>query len=312
MGRKILITVLAGGVGAAKLIKGLINVVDQTELTIIVNTGDDRKDHYGLYITPDIDIIMYTISGIVDPKKGWGIKNDSFNCLEMLNKYGLETWFQLGDKDLATHIYRTWLYKKGKKLHEITQILCKCLNIKSKILPMTDEYTPTFIKTPNGIFHFEDYLIKRKCQDKVIDVIYQNIGKSEPAPGVLESIENSDGIIICPSNPIVSIGPIIRLKGIKKLLMKKNTIGISPIVGNKPIKGPADKLMAGLGIEVSALGVAKIYQDFIKKFIIDKIDEKYTSEISKLGIKVYTFDTIMDSLDKKIALAKFTLKLLYE
>jgi len=307
-----LITVLAGGVGAAKLILGLANIMPNENLTIIVNTGDDRIDFQGLYISPDIDIIMYTLANMVDTSKGWGVANDTFNCLEMLGIYGLETWFQLGDKDLATHIYRTWLYRQGYNLDKITETLSRKLSIKAKIIPMTNTYTPTFIKTPRGTFHFEEYLIKYHASDKVDDVIYKNIEKAEPAPRVIESLENADGIIICPSNPIVSIGPIIKIKGIKETIKKKNSIAISPIVGDKPIKGPADKLMLGLGYEVSALGVAKIYQSFIKSLIIDDIDIKYLEKIKKLGINVYHFDTIMDSTQKKVNLARYALNKLLD
>ncbi|MBD3229630.1 MAG: 2-phospho-L-lactate transferase [Candidatus Lokiarchaeota archaeon] len=306
-----MITALAGGVGAAKLILGLINILPKDDITVIVNTGDDQLNYYGLYVCPDIDIIMYTIAGIVDEKKGWGIKNDTFNCLEMIDTYGLKTWFNLGDKDLATHIYRTLLHKQGKKLHEITSILSKKLEINVRILPMTNQFVPTFIKTKRGLLHFEEYLIKNRATDKVIDVIYKDIDKAKPAPGVIESIQSSKGIIICPSNPIVSIGPIIRIKDIKDAIRNKKSIAISPIVGDKPIKGPADKLMIGTGYEVSALGVARIYQDFIKNFIIDHQDKKYMKSIQKLGLKVHLFDTIMNNIDKKINLARFTIEKLF-
>jgi len=305
-----LITVLAGGVGAAKLIYGLINSYPPEQINIIVNTGDDQLDFLGLYICPDLDIITYTIAGLVDPIKGWGISNDTFNCLKLLKKYGMPSWFQLGDSDLATHIYRTWLYRNGLKLHEITSKICQKLNVKPKILPMTNQYVPTFIKTTEGMFHFEEYLIKQKSPDNVFDVIYKNIEDAEPAPGVLEAIENADGIIICPSNPIVSINPILKIKDIENAVKKKNSIAISPIVGDRPVKGPADKLMTGLGYEVSAFGVAKFYHKTIKSFIIDNIDEKYIEKIKALGLNVYKFDTIMNNPDKKIELAKFTLKML--
>ncbi|MHA1268659.1 MAG: 2-phospho-L-lactate transferase [Candidatus Helarchaeota archaeon] len=306
-----MITILAGGIGAAKLIRGLIEIVPHEDLTIIVNTGDDQNDCYGLYVSPDIDIIMYTITNIVNPDTGWGINGDSFNCLKMLKNYGYETWFQLGDKDLATHIFRTQLYRQGKKLDEITSILCEKLGIRIKILPMTNQFVPTYIQTTKGIYHFEEYLIKQNAKDEVIDVIYKNIENAKPAPKVIDSIRKSDGIIICPSNPIVSIRPILKIRRIKDAIKEKNTVSISPIVGDRPVKGPADKLMMGLGYEVSAFGVANIYRNIINSFIIDNIDKKYTESIKKLGIKVYKFDTIMNSLEKKINLAKFTLNVLF-
>jgi LPPG:FO 2-phospho-L-lactate transferase len=311
LGGRNLISVLAGGVGAAKLVLGLVNVIDPEELTIIVNTGDDRNNLYGLYISHDVDIIMYTVANIVDKQKGWGVSDDTFNCLDMLGKYSLENWFQLGDRDLATHIYRTWLLKQGKKLDEITSILCNKLNIKAHILPMTNQYVPTYIETNMGTIHFEEYLIKRGAHDEVKGVIYKNIDKANPARGVIEAINNSDGVIICPSNPIVSIEPIIRVKGIKNAIKRKKTIAVRPIVGDKPIKGPAHKLMKGLGYEVSALGVAKLYKDFIGTYIIDDIDKNYINAISELGLNVESFDTIMNTLDKKISLAKFIIEKIY-
>jgi len=206
-----LIVALAGGVGAARFLQGLIKLVPEEKLTVIVNTGDDIE-FFGLHISPDIDIIMYTLAGIVDETKGWGIRGDTFHCLEMLEKYGYETWFMLGDKDLATHIHRTYLLKRGFRLSEVTQRLCEKLGLKLKILPMTDQKFATIIKTDKGKMHFQEYLVKRKAIDKVLGVEFEGVG-AEPAPDVLDSILNSEAIIICPSNPIVSIGTILSLKG---------------------------------------------------------------------------------------------------
>ena len=306
-----MITTLAGGVGAARFLQGLIRVVPPEEIVTIVNTGDDIE-FYGLHISPDVDIVTYTIAGIVDEGKGWGIRGDTFNCLNMLRKYGYETWFMLGDKDLATHIHRTLLLKKGLKLSEVTEKIRKALGVKVKIIPMTNDKVQTKIITNVGEMHFQEYLVKRKAQDPVLDVKFEGIEKAKPSPGVIESILNADGIIICPSNPIVSIGPIISIKGVKEALSKAKAkiVAISPIVGGAPIKGPADKLMKGLGIEVSALGVAKIYKDFLDIFIIDSVDENLKSEIESLGIKVHVTNTIMKTLEDKIKLAKETLNCL--
>jgi len=300
-----MITALAGGVGASKLLKGLIEIIKEEDLNIVVNTGDDIEVH-GLHISPDLDIVMYTLAGIVDPKKGWGIKEDIFNCLEMLGKYGLQTWFNLGDKDLATHIYRTYLLKNGYTLSEITKKICKSLGVKVNILPMSDDKVQTIIFTDKGNMHFEEYLIKRQSQDKVLDVKFEGIEKSRPAKGVIHSILKSHTVILCPSNPIVSINPILSVPGIRKALKatKAKVIGVTPIVGGTTIKGPADKLMRGLGFEVSPYGVALLYRDFLDNFIIDNIDEKKKNQIENLGIKVKSTNTIMKNITDKVRLAR--------
>ncbi|OYT25278.1 MAG: 2-phospho-L-lactate transferase [Thermofilum sp. ex4484_82] len=274
-------------------------------MVTIVNTGDDIE-FYGLHISPDVDIVTYTLAGIVDEEKGWGIRGDTFNCLDMLRKYGYETWFMLGDKDLATHIHRTLLLKSGLKLSEVTEKIRKALGVKVKIIPMTNDKVQTKIVTNVGEMHFQEYLVKRKAQDPVLDVKFEGIERAEPAPGVIEAILNADGIIICPSNPIVSIGPILSIKGVKEALKKTKAkiVAISPIVGGAPIKGPADKLMRGLGIEVSALGVAKIYKNLLDMLIIDNIDRDLKPKIEEIGVKVHVTNTIMKTIENKIKLAK--------
>jgi len=306
-----MITTLAGGVGAARFLQGLVHVVPPEEIVTIVNTGDDIE-FYGLHISPDVDIVTYTLAGIVDEEKGWGMRGDTFNCLDMLRKYGYETWFMLGDKDLATHIHRTLLLKSGLKLSEVTEKIRKALGVKVKIIPMTNDKVQTKIVTNVGEMHFQEYLVKRKAQDPVLDVKFEGIERAEPAPGVIEAILNADGIIICPSNPIVSIGPILSIKGVKEALKKTKAkiVAISPIVGGAPIKGPADKLMRGLGIEVSALGIAKIYKNFLDALVIDNVDRDLKPKIEEIGIKVHVTDTIMRTLESKIKLAKETFRLL--
>jgi len=305
-----MITALAGGVGAARFLQGLVKLVPEENLTIIVNTGDDIE-LYGLHISPDIDIVMYTLSGIVDEEKGWGVKDDTFHCLETLQKYGSETWFKLGDRDLATHIHRTCLLRKGYKLSEVTAKLCQASGLKIRLIPMTDEKFTTFIVTDKGKMHFQEYLVKRGAQDKVINVEFEGAEKAKPAPGVVDSILSSEAIIICPSNPIVSIGTILSVKGVRKALRetKAEIIAISPIVGGSPIKGPADKLMSGLGLEVSAYGVAAFYKDFLDTFIIDNIDSAQKPRIEALGLKVAVTNTIMKTLEDKVELARVVLNI---
>ena len=306
-----MITTLAGGVGAAKFLQGLIKVVPPSKTTVIVNTGDDI-DFHGLHVSPDLDIIMYTLAGVVDEEKGWGIKNDTFNCLKMLEQYGQETWFHLGDRDLATSIRRTYLLRMGFSLSQASDSLRKSFNLEENLLPMTDSEFRTYILTDFGRIHFEEYLIKRQAKGKVLGVDFEGADKAIPAKGVLEAIEESDGIIISPSNPIVSIGTILSVKGIRNALRqtKATIVGVSPIVGGATIKGPADKLMRGLGLDVSAYGVVLLYKDFLDGFVIDALDESLQERIEGLGLRVSVTNTIMKSLDDKTRLAKTVLDLI--
>ncbi len=305
------VTCLAGGVGAAKLLQGLINVMPQENLTVIVNVGDDIELH-GLHISPDPDIIMYTLASIVDEEKGWGIQGDTFNFVSMLKQYGLETWFKLGDKDLATHVYRTCLIKEGVPLSGVIQKLCRALGLKINLLPVTNQKIVPQILTNTGKMHFEEYLVKRGARDRVLDVTFEGAELARPAPGVIKSIQDADGIIVCPSNPIVSIGPILAVKEVRSALTETSAkvVAISPIVGGSTIKGPADKLMRGLGLDVSAFSVASLYRDFLDTFILDNIDEKMKENIAKLGIEPIATDTIMKSLQDKVNLATRTLQAL--
>ena len=303
-----MITALAGGVGAARFLTGLVRLVEDDELTVIVNTGDDI-DLYGLHISPDIDIVMYTLAGIVYEKNGWGVRGDTFHCLKALGKYGCETWFNLGDKDLATHIQRTCLLKKGLKLSEATTELCRALGLKVKILPMTDDRFETRIVTKTGSIHFQEYLVKRGARDDVLGVDFVGVEDARPAPSVIESIVNAEEVIICPSNPIVSIGTILSVRGVREALKRTRAkkVAISPIIAGAPVKGPADKLMSGLGLEVSAFSVANLYKDFLDAFILDTADSEGKMRIERLGIKVTITNTIMKNLKGKVKLAKTVL-----
>ena len=284
-------------------------MVPQNDLTVIVNTGDDME-FYGLHISPDLDIIMYTLAGIVDDEKGWGLKDDTFYCLEFLRKYGYETWFNLGDRDIATHIHRTMLLNDELTLSEVTNSLSYKLGVKARILPMTNNKFSTKIQTDEGTMHFEEYFVKKNCMGKVLNVFLEGTDVAQPAPGVVESILASELVIICPSNPIVSIGTILSVKGVRDALKrtKGKVVAISPIVGGRAIKGPADKLMSGLGLEVSAFSVAKLYMDFVDVFIIDKVDQAEKERIEALGLKVIVTNTIMKTLYDKIRLAKLALE----
>jgi LPPG:FO 2-phospho-L-lactate transferase len=303
-----LITALAGGVGAARFLTGLIRFVEQEDLVVVVNTGDDIE-FFGLHVSPDIDIVTYTLAGVVNDVRGWGIEGDTFECLSMLKRFGEVDWFNLGDRDFATSILRTKLLRTGFSLSQVTAKVSHDLGLKVKILPMTDNKFATFVQTPEGFIHFEEYMVKRAARDMVLDVEFIGMDVARPAVGVVESILASERVIICPSNPIVSIGAILSVSGIRESLQNSRAkkIAISPIIAGVPIKGPADKLLRGLGIEVSAFGVAQLYADFLDVFVIDSADVAEKSRIEQLGVKVVVTNTIMKNLEAKIELAKAVL-----
>jgi LPPG:FO 2-phospho-L-lactate transferase len=304
-----MITALAGGVGAARFLTGLVKLVDGKDLSIIVNTGDDIE-LFGLHISPDVDIVTYTLAGIVDEEKGWGIRGDTFRCLEALRKFSREAWFNLGDKDLATHMFRTALLKNGFKLSEVTAQISHALGLDVKILPMTDDKFETRILTDMGSVHFEEYLVKRGAKDKVLGVEFLGAESANPAAGVVESIIEAELVVICPSNPVVSIGTILAVNGVRDAVKRSDAkkVAISPIIAGVPVKGPADKLLRGLGFEVSAYSVAKLYSDFLDTFILDVVDSAEKDKIEKLGIEVKVTNTIMKRLEDKIELARTVLE----
>ncbi|MFH1327470.1 MAG: 2-phospho-L-lactate transferase [Candidatus Bathyarchaeota archaeon] len=299
-----MITILTGGSGSAKFVRGLSKVLSQEKITAVVNVGDNIE-LFGLYVCPDIDTIMYALAGVLDIKKGWGLEEDTFKLLEMLQRYGLETWFRLGDKDVATHIHRTFLLNRGHNLSQITKLLSTLLGIKAKILPATDERIETKVVTKSGRMHLQEFWVKRKAQDEVLDVIYEGIEEAKPAVNVLESIKNAEGIIISPANPVTSIEPILEVNGIREALIKRKekTLAISPIIGNDPVSGPAGKLIHSLGIEVSASSIAELYEDILGTIIIDNSDIALKEGIEKIGIKCVATNTLMKSFDDEKRLA---------
>ena len=300
-----MITALAGGVGAARFLTGLVRVIEAENLTIVVNTGDDVEMH-GLHVSPDLDIVTYTLAGIVDTTRGWGIEGDTFHFLEMLKRLGVEAWFALGDKDLATHIYRTTLLRQGKRLSEVTATLANVLGVNSRILPMTDDHFETRIVTEHGAIHFQEYLVKRQAQDRVLNVEFVGADLAKPAPNVVEALRAADLVVLCPSNPIVSMGTILSVKGIRDALLRSEArkVAVSPIVAGAAIKGPAPQLLRGLGMEVSAYAVAKLYSDFLDIFVIDNADLAERERIEKLGLEVRVTNTIMRTFEDKVDLAK--------
>lgn len=304
MGRSLIVN-LAGGVGAARFLEGLVRVIPQREITVIGNVGDDIEVH-GLHVSPDLDIVVYTLAGLVDPVKGWGFRGDTFLCQEMLHQFGYETWFNLGDRDLATHIYRTERLREGKRLSEVTQALVHHFGLRIKLLPATDDRLETYILTRNGSMHFEEYMVKRKTVPQVRKVSFRGAASTKPATNVIQSIEKADCVIIAPSNPIVSIGAILAVPGIRSALRRTRAtkVGISPIIGGKTVKGPADKLMRAVGFRATALGVAECYRDFLDTLIIDRVDRKLVPKIQDLGIKAIVTNTLMKHVSDKVRLAR--------
>jgi len=301
-----MITALGGGVGAAKFLSGLIKIIESEKLNIIVNTADDISIG-GLRISPDIDTIIYTLSGNVDKNKKWGLEGDTFNCLNALSRFGIYGWFNLGDSDLATHLYRTHLRSLGYTYTDITSKIAKSFGLTDiSILPMTDCDVETWIVTENGEMHFQEYLIKEKMKPVVKSIYIKGIERAQASKEVINSILTAKTIILCPSNPIISIGPILQVGGVVEALKKSRAIiiAISPLVGGIPLKGPADVLMKAQGLEVSSTQIAKLYKDFLDEMVIDTGDGKESSNIEKLGIKTTVLNTVMKNVEDSVNLAR--------
>jgi LPPG:FO 2-phospho-L-lactate transferase len=308
--KKLKVTALAGGVGASKLLLGLYEVMDPRDLTVIVTPGDDIILH-GVNISPDLDIVTYTLAGIVDPAKGWGFRGETFNALKRLAHFGRANWFNLGDRDLATHIHRTAMLAEGKTLSQAAESIRTALGMKSRILPMSDDPVPTMIDSNEGPLHFQEYLVKRRAEPVVRGIRFVGIESARPAPGVLEAISSADRVLICPSNPLISIGPILAVPQVRDHLRthKEKVFAVCPIVGGKSLKGPSDKMLAQLGHAPTALGVAKLYADFSGTFVIDPADKSQSATISALGMNVAILPTVMKTRAQKLKLARALLSL---
>lgn len=295
---------LAGGVGGAKLADGLARATDAESLTIVVNTGDDF-DLHGLRISPDLDTVMYTLAGIANPETGWGIAGDTWHNFEMLDRYGVAPWFRLGDRDLATHLLRTELLTEGQPLSAVTRELCGRLNVTLRVMPMTDDRVRTIVDTELGLLPFQEYFVKHHWQPTVRGIIFEGCEEAEPAPGMLRAIETADTIVICPSNPYLSIDPILALRGVRDVLLNATApiIAVTPIIAGEAVKGPAAKLMRELGLEPSAVEIARHYADFVNGFVLDTRDAALASQIEAMGIGVLVTDTLMTTPDDRARLA---------
>ena len=304
-------TALAGGVGAARLLSGLAELLSPGELTVIVNTGDDF--HYlGLYVCPDLDTVMYTLAGVADPATGWGFRADTWHCHERLALLQSEPWFRLGDRDLATHIFRTHLLGRGNSLTDVTRIICRQNGIQSAVLPMTDSKVPTLVLTDEGTLEFQDYFVRKRCAPRVRGFQYRGIGTACPAPGVLDALLNAEAVVLCPSNPYISIGPILAVPGIRESLRATGAVvlAVSPIVAGKALKGPAAAMMRQLGDEANAATVARLYHDFLDIFVLDRRDQSLMEPIRALGMEVRAVETVMDNSSARLALADSLLRML--
>lgn len=289
-----MITTLAGGVGGARFADGLVQAVGADQVSVIVNTADDF-DLYGLHICPDLDTVLYTLAGIADPILGWGIDGDTRATLSGIAAYGEEPWFQLGDRDFATHILRTAWLRNGTPLGSVIYFLRQRLGVQTPIYPMSDDPVATMIETASGWLAFQDYFVRRRQQDDVLAVEFVGIATARPTVAANEALHNADLIVFAPSNPIVSIGPILAIDKYRRALESRHApvIAVSPLIGGKALKGPADRMMQSLGHESTALGVARLYAGLIDGFVIDRIDAELASEIEALDISVLTTDAIM-------------------
>lgn len=312
------VTALAGGVGAGKFLRGLVRVVDPQDVTVIVNTGDDVTIH-GLHVSPDIDSVLYALAGLHDTERGWGRADETFRSTgELRDRFGApDAWFNLGDLDLATHLFRTNFLNRGATLAGVTGLLAKRLGIASTVLPMSDDRVETRIEGLHEDgrdveLHFQEYWVKEQARARVKRVGYEGAAAARPAPGVLEALAGADVVVVCPSNPVASIAPILAVPGIRETVSARRprVVGVSPIVGGAPLRGMADKLMPAIGLEVTAAGAARAYQGLLGAWVIDGRDRALAPGIEReLGVRVGITDTIMNDDEKAAALARFSLEM---
>lgn len=296
------VVALAGGVGGAKLADGLYQQLPPNQLTVVVNTGDDFS-HLGLHISPDIDTVVYTLAGLANQEHGWGRSDESWNALGTIRQLEGPTWFQLGDKDIGLHLVRSSRLQAGQSLSQVTRSICQALAVEAQVLPMSDEPVRTQVATEQGELAFQEYFVARRCQPVVQGFRFEGVASARPAPGVLEAIESADLIVLCPSNPWVSLDPILAVAGIRPALEEKVVVGVSPIIGGKAVKGPAAKMYRELGFDASALAVANHYDELLTGFIVDEVDEPAKEDIAALGIHTRARPTIMTNREERKTLA---------
>jgi len=303
------VVALAGGTGAAKLLRGLATCMAPRDLTVIGNTGDDTEV-WGLHISPDLDTVTYALAGLLDVERGWGLAGETFNCLATMAAHGADTWFSLGDRDLATHLTRTRALRDGQPLSAVTARLAADFGVAARILPMSDEPVRTMIRTPGGRLTFQEYFVREKALVEVVGVDYEGALNARPAPGVIEAIRAADAIVVCPSNPVTSVGPILAVPGIVDALRATaaRTVGVSPIVGGAAVSGPAGALMRARGLAVSPRGVADAYAPWLRRLLIDPRDHGSLADLARAGLVAETADIIMTGREVEAALAQRVLE----
>ncbi len=307
------VVALAGGVGGAKLAAGLQAALPPGNLSVFVNTADDF-DLWGLRVCPDLDTVMYTLAGLANAETGWGVRDESFDALSMLSAYGEDTWFRLGDRDLATHVLRTQRLRAGARLTEVTAGLAGALGVHSVLLPMCDEPVSAMLKTPAGLLEFQEYFVRRRQRDEVLGVELRGIEDACVTEETARAVIGAGAIIFCPSNPVVSIAPILAVPGMRELLASSPApkVAVSPIVGGRALKGPADRMLDSLGYEVSATGVARMYEGLLDGFVMDRVDEGEEAGASALGMRVLVTDAVMRDEEDREYLAREVLELCRE
>jgi len=303
------VTALAGGTGAAKLLRGLAACLDPADLTIVGNTGDDTEV-WGLHVSPDLDTVTYALAGLLDVARGWGRAGETFRALEAMAALGGSTWFSLGDRDLATHLARTSALRTGETLTAVTARLAARLGVRARILPMSDAPVRTSVTTTEGRLTFQEYFVRDKAQGDVVSVAYDGAEAARPAPGVVEAIATAELVVVCPSNPVTSIGPILAVRGIAEALRATpaSVVGVSPIIGGAPVSGPAGRLMTARGLAVSPLGVAAAYAPWLRALLIDAGDAGETAALSRAGVRAVTADILMTDRAREVALARRVLE----
>jgi LPPG:FO 2-phospho-L-lactate transferase len=298
------VVALSGGIGGAKLVEGLAELLPPGALSVVCNVGDDLE-MWGLHISPDIDTVMYTISGLADRERGWGLDSESFQALELMKRYGEPTWFMLGDRDLATHILRTALLREGKRLTEVTLELCRRLDLRASLLPATDDRLRTIVRTPDGDLEFQDYFVRRRFEPPVESVRFDGAEEARPSPEAVAAILSAETILIAPSNPIASIGPILAVSGIRSAIAHASglRVAVSPLIGGDALKGPTVPMMEAAGIPVTPVGIAHAYEGLIDAVVIDREDHAFKAELEGMGLRVHVTDIVMEGYEGRLRLA---------
>jgi LPPG:FO 2-phospho-L-lactate transferase len=303
-----MVVALAGGTGAAKLLRGLAGVIDPVRLLVVGNTGDDLEC-WGLHVSPDLDSVMYALAGLLDPIKGWGVRDDTFHCRAAMGRLGRDTWFGLGDRDLATHLARTDLLRSGASLSEATRVIAAALGVRARLCPMSDDRIRTRILTRDGWLGFQEFFVREKAQPEIRGVAYEGAGAARPAPGLLDEIRHAEAVIVCCSNPVTSIGPVLAVPGIVEALVTTPApvVAVSPIIGDAPVSGPAGKLLAARGLPVSAVSVAMLYSPWLDALVVDRRDAALAPDLAARGVRPIVGDTLMTGAESEARLARLVL-----